>query len=70
VAVITGAVVKARAGDECRASLEKASIKSSWHVVSDASTETVSMLQDKMTDQPDFVIGFGGGAAVPWTSQK
>ena len=64
VAVITGAVVKARAGDGCRTSLEKASIESSWHVVSDASTQTVSTLQNKMTDQPDFVIGFGGGRSV------
>lgn len=64
VAVITGAIVKARAGDECRASLEKASIESSWHVVSDASTETVSTLQDKMAGQPHLVIGFGGGRSV------
>jgi glycerol-1-phosphate dehydrogenase [NAD(P)+] len=64
VAVVTGAVVKARAGGECSASLEKAGLKSSWHVVSDASMDTVSRLQDKMTGQPDFVIGFGGGRSV------
>lgn len=64
VAVVTGAVVKARAGGECSASLENAGVKSSWHVVSDASMDTVARLQDKMTGQPDFVIGFGGGRSV------
>lgn len=64
-AVITGAVVRARAGEECSASLEKASLKSSWHVVSDASMDTVARLQNKIADKlPDFVIGFGGGRSV------
>jgi glycerol-1-phosphate dehydrogenase [NAD(P)+] len=64
VAIVTGAVVKARAGSECSESLEKASLKGSWHVVSDASMNTVSRLQDTITDPPDFVIGFGGGRSV------
>jgi len=65
VAVITGAVVKARAGGQCSASLEKAALKSSWHVVSDASMDTVARLQAKIADRlPDFVIGFGGGRSV------
>jgi glycerol-1-phosphate dehydrogenase [NAD(P)+] len=64
VAIVTGAVVKARAGEECSASIEKARLKSSWHVVSDASMDTVSRLQDKITSQPDLVIGFGGGRSV------
>lgn len=65
VAVITGAVVKARAGEECNASLEKAVLRSSWHIVSDASMDTVAGLQDKFVDRlPDFVVGFGGGRSV------
>lgn len=65
VTVITGAVVKARAGGECSASLEKAALRSSWLVVSDASMDTVAALQDKIADRlPDFVIGFGGGRSV------
>jgi glycerol-1-phosphate dehydrogenase [NAD(P)+] len=65
VAVITGAVVKARAGEECGASLEKAALRISWHVVSDASMDTVTGLQDKIAGRlPDFVIGFGGGRSV------
>lgn len=65
VAVITGRVVKARAGNDCSASLDKASIKSTWHVASDASMRTVAKLQDKIKDRlPDFVLGFGGGRSV------
>ncbi len=64
VAIVTGAVVKARAGGECVASLDKAGLKSSWHVVSDASMETVARLQEKITEQPSTVIGFGGGRSV------
>jgi glycerol-1-phosphate dehydrogenase [NAD(P)+] len=65
VTVITGSVVKARAGEECSASLEKAALRSSWLVVSDASMDTVAALQDKIADRlPDFVIGFGGGRSV------
>lgn len=65
VAVITGAVVKARAGEECNVSLEKAVLRSSWHIVNDASMDTVARLQDKFADRlPDFVVGFGGGRSV------
>ncbi|WP_148681835.1 NAD(P)-dependent glycerol-1-phosphate dehydrogenase [Candidatus Nitrososphaera gargensis] len=65
VAIITGAVVKARAGRECDSSLEKALLKSSWYVVSDASMDTVTRLQNKIADKElDFVIGFGGGRSV------
>ncbi|HXV45185.1 MAG TPA: NAD(P)-dependent glycerol-1-phosphate dehydrogenase [Nitrososphaera sp.] len=64
-AIITGAVVKARAGDECSASLEKELLRSFWHIVNDASMDTVARLQDKISDKaPDFVIGFGGGRSV------
>jgi glycerol-1-phosphate dehydrogenase [NAD(P)+] len=66
VIVITGNKVKARAGSECSSSLEKASLASSWHIVSDASMDTVSKLQEKIeyNRPPDFVIGFGGGRSV------
>ncbi len=66
VVVITGKTVKAEAGHECRSSLEKASLTSSWHIVKDASMDTVNKLQEKIKDKglPDFVIGFGGGRSV------
>ena len=66
VAIITGKKVKARAGNECVQSLKKESITFSWHVVSNASMETVDKLQEELTgdNSPDFVVGFGGGRSV------
>jgi len=64
VAIITGEVVKASAGGECIASLDKAGLKGSWYVVSNASMDTVTSLQDKISDSPDVVVGFGGGRSV------
>jgi glycerol-1-phosphate dehydrogenase [NAD(P)+] len=65
VAIITGPIVRARAGSECDSSLEKASLKCSWYVISDASMDTVARLQDEIADRlPDIVIGFGGGRSV------
>src|SRR5690606_1285169 len=64
VAIITGEVVKASAGGECIASLDKAELKGSWYVVSNASMDTVTSLQDKISDSPDVVVGFGGGRSV------
>jgi len=65
VAVVTGPIVRARAGHECDSSLEKASLNISWHIVSDASLATVTRLQEKIASRlPDFVIGFGGGRSV------
>src|SRR5215213_10063454 len=62
VAVVTGRTVNSKAGDELEYSLEKVSLKSSLHVVSHASMDTVDKLQAKIGDKvPDFVIGFGGG---------
>lgn len=65
VAIITGKVVKERAGASCNSSLEGAMLKTRWHVVSDASMGTVNKLHDKIKDdKPDFIIGFGGGRSV------
>lgn len=65
VAVITGRVVKKRAGKECEVSLSDAGLESKWHVVGDASMDTVSRLYGKISKEgPDFIIGFGGGRSV------
>lgn len=65
VVVITGKVVKSRAGEELESSLDKASLKNSQHVVGFASMDTVDKLKEKIGDKmPDFVIGFGGGRSV------
>ena len=65
VAVITGKVVKKRAGKECDASLSGVGLQSRWHVVGDASMDTVNRLYGKISKQdPDFIVGFGGGRSV------
>lgn len=67
VAVITGSVVKKRAGKILAASLSGASLASKWHIVDDASMDTVNRLHDKIIindGMPDFVVGFGGGRSV------
>ena len=65
VVVITGKVVKSRAGEELESSLDKASLKSSQYMVGLASMDTVEKLKEKIGDKmPDFVIGFGGGRSV------
>jgi glycerol-1-phosphate dehydrogenase [NAD(P)+] len=65
VAVVTGRIVKSKAGNDLGSSLENVSLKSSLHVVSHASMEVVDELEDKIGDKsPDFVIGFGGGRSV------
>jgi glycerol-1-phosphate dehydrogenase [NAD(P)+] len=66
-AIITGEMVKARAGRECEASLQKELIPHSWHVVSNASMETVENLKKELGTSealPDYVVGFGGGRSV------
>jgi glycerol-1-phosphate dehydrogenase [NAD(P)+] len=65
VAVVTGRIVKSKAGDELYSSLEEVSLKTSLYVVTHASMDIVDKLQDKIGDKvPDFVIGFGGGRSV------
>jgi glycerol-1-phosphate dehydrogenase [NAD(P)+] len=63
IAIITGRTVKKRAGGFCSTSLAKASLKSKWYVVGDASMDTVNKLHSKI-GAPDFVVGFGGGRSV------
>ena len=65
VAVVTGRIVKSKAGNDLGSSLENVSLKSSLHLVSHPSMDIVNELQDKIGDKlPDFVIGFGGGRSV------
>lgn len=65
VAVITGRIVKKKAGKELSASLADVSLKSNWYVVSDASMDTVNRLYGKLSKEGlDFIIGFGGGRSV------
>lgn len=65
VVVITGRVVKKRAGRALSSSLSGASLAGRWHVVGDASMDTVNRLYNNISkDTPDFIVGFGGGRSV------
>ena len=57
--------MQARAGRPCLASIDGSSLKSSWHVVTDASIESVNNLQTLLDKySPDFIVGLGGGRSV------
>jgi glycerol-1-phosphate dehydrogenase [NAD(P)+] len=65
IAIVTGNTVQARAGQPCLASIDGSSLKSSWHVVTDASIESVNNLQTLLDKySPDFIVGLGGGRSV------
>ena len=65
IAIVTGRTVKARAGKLCRSSLDKSSLDCSWHIVTDASMDSVNRLQIRLEEHsPDFIIGLGGGRSV------
>ncbi len=65
IAVVTGRTVQANVGKPCNASIEGSSLKSSWHIVTDASMDSVNRLQSRLENySPDFVVGLGGGRSV------
>lgn len=65
IAIVTGRTVKARAGKLCRSSMDKSSLDCSWHIVTDASMDSVNRLQIRLEEySPDFIIGLGGGRSV------
>jgi glycerol-1-phosphate dehydrogenase [NAD(P)+] len=65
VGIITGNIVKARAGVACRSSVLKCSLEESWFIVNDASMNSVNKLQKKIGDHvPDVIVGLGGGRSV------
>jgi glycerol-1-phosphate dehydrogenase [NAD(P)+] len=65
IAIVTGNIVRGIAGQPCLASIEESLLKSSWHIVTDASIESVNSLQlDLEKYSPDFILGLGGGRSV------
>jgi glycerol-1-phosphate dehydrogenase [NAD(P)+] len=65
IAIVTGRTVKARAGKLCHSSMDKSSLNCSWHIVTDASMDSVNRLQINLEEySPDFIIGLGGGRSV------
>jgi glycerol-1-phosphate dehydrogenase [NAD(P)+] len=66
VAIVSGKVVRSRAGNFFERSLRDAGFAFSWLEVNDSSMQTVTKLQDKILDgdTPEVVIGLGGGRSV------
>jgi glycerol-1-phosphate dehydrogenase [NAD(P)+] len=65
IAIVTGHTVQAKAGQQCRASIDASSLDNSWHIVTDASLDSVNRLQiDLEKCSPDFIVGLGGGRSV------
>ena len=65
IAIVTGHIVQAKAGKQCRASIDGSSLKNSWHIVTDASMDSVNRLQIGLEKySPDFIVGLGGGRSV------
>src|ERR671932_2249223 len=65
IAIITGSNVKAKMEKTFRSSIFESSLQYSWHIVHDASMDSVNMIHRKFREHvPDFVIGFGGGRSV------
>lgn len=65
VAVVSGAVVKARVGDQCHESLAKSDLKDTWFLSTAANMEVVDVVQKEiMENGSDAIIGFGGGKSV------
>jgi glycerol-1-phosphate dehydrogenase [NAD(P)+] len=65
IAIVTGLTVQAKAGKQCRASIDKSSLDNSWHIVTDASMDAVNNLQIHLVKySPDFIVGLGGGRSV------
>lgn len=65
IAIVTGLTVQAKAGKQCRASIDKSSLDNSWHIVTDASMDAVNNLKIHLVKySPDFIVGLGGGRSV------
>lgn len=65
VAVVSGAVVKARAGDQCHNSLHMSDLKETWFLTTTSNMESVDLVQKEiMKNDSEAIIGFGGGKSV------
>ncbi|MBE43876.1 MAG: NAD(P)-dependent glycerol-1-phosphate dehydrogenase [Thaumarchaeota archaeon] len=65
VAIVSGAVVKARVGDQCHESLANSELKNVWFLTTAANMETVDVIQNEiLKNGSEVIIGFGGGKSV------
>lgn len=64
-AVVSGNIVKARAGDQCHASLDRCGLRDTWFTATAANMEGVDAVQKEIAkDGSEVIIGFGGGKSV------
>lgn len=65
VSIISGMVVKSRAGPSCKSSLMNVNLDCTWHNATDASMDSVNRLEKSLeASDPDFIVGLGGGRSV------
>jgi len=65
VAVVSGAVVKVRAGEQCHESLSKSGLEDTWFLATAANMEAVDVIQKEIVKNgSEAIIGFGGGKSV------
>ena len=65
VAIVSGASVKARAGEQCSKALNSCDLKEKWFLTKVADMDSVNSVQSEISkDGVDIIIGFGGGKSV------
>ncbi|MFQ5940479.1 MAG: NAD(P)-dependent glycerol-1-phosphate dehydrogenase [Nitrososphaerales archaeon] len=65
VAVVSGSVVKARAGDRCHESLVGSDLIDTWLLATAANIAAVDVIQTEIVKNgSEVIIGFGGGKSV------
>ncbi|HJR84827.1 MAG TPA: iron-containing alcohol dehydrogenase, partial [Nitrososphaeraceae archaeon] len=65
VVVISGNTVRARVSKECIQALESSSLKHKWIETPNTSMNDINSAQSIIEkEQPDFIIGVGGGRSV------
>ncbi|MFY3740663.1 MAG: glycerol-1-phosphate dehydrogenase [NAD(P)+] [Candidatus Nitrosomirales archaeon] len=65
VAIVSGASVKARAGEQCSKALHSCDLMDKWFLTKVADMDSVNSVQSGISkDGVDIIIGFGGGKSV------
>jgi glycerol-1-phosphate dehydrogenase [NAD(P)+] len=65
VAIVSGASVKARAGEQCSKALHSCDLMDKWFLTKVADMDSVNSVQSEISkDGVDIIIGFGGGKSV------
>lgn len=65
VAIVSGASVKARAGEQCSKALHSCDLNDKWFLTKVADMDSVNSVQSGISkDGVDIIIGFGGGKSV------